>query len=112
MDYNGARSKAIARLLKKLGVQANFECFGLHQYCISMHSLPCLTLNVWVQRPYLVKGGFQAWSKNLRVKELKPETALTAINEVKRIKTRNSPVNQRISFIMFVAFITRPVSFE
>ncbi|OQU88029.1 hypothetical protein SORBI_3003G387800 [Sorghum bicolor] len=53
MDYNGARSKAIARLLKKLGVQ----------------------------RPYLVKGGFQAWSKNLRVKELKPETALTSINE-------------------------------
>ncbi|CAL4972676.1 unnamed protein product [Urochloa decumbens] len=34
-----------------------------------------------VKRPYLVKGGFQAWSKNLRVKELKPETALTAINE-------------------------------
>ena len=96
MDYNGARSKAIARLLKKLGVQANFECFGLHQYCIGMYSLPCLTLNVWVQRPYLVKGGFQAWSKNLRVKELKPETALTSINEVKRIKTRNSPVNQRI----------------
>ncbi|WVZ67838.1 hypothetical protein U9M48_016866 [Paspalum notatum var. saurae] len=51
MDANGARSKAIARLLKKLG------------------------------RPYLVKGGFQAWSKNLRVKELKPETALTSINE-------------------------------
>ncbi|CAL4972673.1 unnamed protein product [Urochloa decumbens] len=53
MDANGARSKSVARLLKKLGVQ----------------------------RPYLVKGGFQAWSKNLRVKELKPETALTAINE-------------------------------
>ncbi|PUZ53521.1 hypothetical protein GQ55_5G057800 [Panicum hallii var. hallii] len=53
MDANGARSKAVARLLKKLGVQ----------------------------RPYLVKGGFQAWSKDLRVKELKPETALTAINE-------------------------------
>ncbi|CAO1946894.1 unnamed protein product [Urochloa humidicola] len=53
MDANGARSKAVARLLKNLGVQ----------------------------RPYLVKGGFQAWSKNLRVKELKPETALTAINE-------------------------------
>ncbi|ONM35700.1 Rhodanese/Cell cycle control phosphatase superfamily protein [Zea mays] len=34
-----------------------------------------------VKRPYLVKGGFQAWSKNLRVKELKPETALTSINE-------------------------------
>uniref|UniRef100_I1NU92 Rhodanese domain-containing protein n=2 Tax=Oryza glaberrima TaxID=4538 RepID=I1NU92_ORYGL len=53
MDANGSRSKAIARLLKKLGVQ----------------------------RPYLVKGGFQSWAKNLRVKELKPETALTVINE-------------------------------
>ncbi|KAK3166221.1 hypothetical protein QOZ80_1AG0042990 [Eleusine coracana subsp. coracana] len=53
MDANGSRSKAIARLLKKLGVQ----------------------------RPYLVKGGFQAWTKNLRVKELKPETALTILNE-------------------------------
>jgi hypothetical protein len=36
-----------------------------------------------MQRPYLVKGGFQAWAKNLRVKELKPETALTVLNEVK-----------------------------
>uniref|UniRef100_A0A0D9V8Y9 Rhodanese domain-containing protein n=1 Tax=Leersia perrieri TaxID=77586 RepID=A0A0D9V8Y9_9ORYZ len=53
MDANGSRSKAIARLLKKLGVQ----------------------------RPYLVKGGFQSWAKNLRVKELKPETTLTVINE-------------------------------
>ncbi|VAH82835.1 unnamed protein product [Triticum turgidum subsp. durum] len=26
-------------------------------------------------------GGFQSWAKNLRVKELKPETALTVINE-------------------------------
>jgi hypothetical protein len=60
-----------------------------------MHPCPCLNLNIWVQRPYLVKGGFQAWSKDLRVKELKPETALTAINEVKRIRTRNSPVNQK-----------------
>ncbi|KAL6614009.1 hypothetical protein ACP70R_036279 [Stipagrostis hirtigluma subsp. patula] len=53
MDANGARSKSIARLLKKLGLQ----------------------------RPYLVKGGFQAWAKSLRVKELKPETPLTVINE-------------------------------
>ncbi|XP_062228404.1 uncharacterized protein LOC133926466 [Phragmites australis] len=53
IDANGARSKAIARLLKRLGVQ----------------------------RPYLVKGGFQAWAKNLRVKELKPETALSVLNE-------------------------------
>ncbi|KAM0926004.1 hypothetical protein ACQ4PT_003858 [Festuca glaucescens] len=53
MDANGTRSKSIARLLKKVGVQ----------------------------QPYLVKGGFQSWAKNLRVKELKPETVLTALNE-------------------------------
>ncbi|XP_051227410.1 uncharacterized protein [Lolium perenne] len=53
MDANGTRSKSIARLLKKLGVK----------------------------QPYLVKGGFQSWAKNLRVKELKPETVLTALNE-------------------------------
>ncbi|KAM0832078.1 hypothetical protein ACQ4PT_065118 [Festuca glaucescens] len=53
MDANGTRSKSIARLLKKLGVQ----------------------------QPYLVKGGYQSWAKNLRVKELKPETVLTALNE-------------------------------
>jgi hypothetical protein len=43
----------------------------------------CLNLNIWMQRPYLVKGGFQAWARNLRVKELKPETALIVLNEVK-----------------------------
>jgi hypothetical protein len=36
-----------------------------------------------MQQPYLVKGGFQAWVENLRVKELKPESALTVLNEVK-----------------------------
>ncbi|XP_021638274.2 uncharacterized protein LOC110633811 isoform X2 [Hevea brasiliensis] len=35
-----------------------------------------------VQRPYLVQGGFQSWVKQgLRIKELKPETALTLLNE-------------------------------
>ncbi|GFY81294.1 rhodanese/cell cycle control phosphatase superfamily protein [Actinidia rufa] len=35
-----------------------------------------------IQRPYLVQGGFQSWVKEgLRVKELKPETTLTIINE-------------------------------
>ncbi|CAM0884083.1 unnamed protein product [Alopecurus aequalis] len=53
MDANGSRSKSIARLLKKLGVQ----------------------------QPYLVKGGYQSWAKSLPVKELKPETALTVLNE-------------------------------
>jgi len=54
LDADGKRSKSIARSLKKLGVK----------------------------RPYLVQGGFQSWVKEgLRVKELKPETTLTIINE-------------------------------
>ncbi|KAJ8615910.1 hypothetical protein MRB53_035282 [Persea americana] len=54
MDASGARSKGIARSLKKLGVM----------------------------KPYLVQGGYRAWMKNgLRVKELKPETTLTILNE-------------------------------
>ncbi|KAK6914468.1 hypothetical protein RJ641_021789 [Dillenia turbinata] len=52
MDAEGSQSKGIARSLRKL------------------------------RRPYLVKGGFQAWVKyGLRIKELKPETALTVLNE-------------------------------
>lgn len=36
-----------------------------------------------LQTPYLVQGGFQSWVKQgLRVKELKPETAVTILNEV------------------------------
>ncbi|KAJ4810416.1 Rhodanese/Cell cycle control phosphatase superfamily protein [Rhynchospora pubera] len=53
MDASGSRSKSIARSLKRLGVK----------------------------RPYLLQGGFQSWKKNMRVKELKPETALTVLNE-------------------------------
>ncbi|KAF3329416.1 Calcium sensing receptor [Carex littledalei] len=54
MDASGSRSKSIARSLKRLGVK----------------------------RPYLLKGGFQSWAKkSMRVKELKPETALTVLNE-------------------------------
>ncbi|XP_058181721.1 calcium sensing receptor, chloroplastic isoform X2 [Rhododendron vialii] len=54
LDADGTRSKGIARSLKKLGVK----------------------------RPYLVQGGFQSWVKDgLRIKELKPETTLTIINE-------------------------------
>ncbi|KAF2298354.1 hypothetical protein GH714_022948 [Hevea brasiliensis] len=54
MDADGISSKGIARSLRKLGVK----------------------------RPYLVQGGFQSWVKQgLRIKELKPETALTLLNE-------------------------------
>ncbi|XVF65816.1 hypothetical protein PTKIN_Ptkin09bG0281200 [Pterospermum kingtungense] len=54
MDADGSRAKGIARSLRKLGVK----------------------------RPYLVQGGFQSWVKQgLRIKELKPETTLTILNE-------------------------------
>ncbi|KAL5990806.1 hypothetical protein ACLOJK_011710 [Asimina triloba] len=54
MDASGARSKGIARSLRKLGVK----------------------------KPYQVQGGFRSWVKDgLRVKELKPETPLTVLNE-------------------------------
>ncbi|KAJ4834874.1 hypothetical protein Tsubulata_036769 [Turnera subulata] len=54
MDADGTRSKGIARSLRKLGVK----------------------------RPYLIQGGFKSWmSEGLRIKELKPETTLTILNE-------------------------------
>ncbi|CAL1365902.1 unnamed protein product [Linum trigynum] len=54
MDADGSVSKGLARSLSKLGVK----------------------------RAYLVKGGFKSWLKHdLRIKELKPETALTVLNE-------------------------------
>ncbi|KAL0724641.1 hypothetical protein Bca4012_039240 [Brassica carinata] len=54
MDADGTRSKGIARALRKVGVK----------------------------RPYLVQGGFRSWVKEgLRVKEPKPETTLTILNE-------------------------------
>lgn len=54
MDANGNRSKGIARSLRRLGIK----------------------------RPYLVQGGFRSWvEEGLRIKELKPETTLTILNE-------------------------------
>ncbi|CAN8254188.1 unnamed protein product [Cochlearia groenlandica] len=54
MDADGTRSKGIARALRKLGIKS----------------------------PYLVQGGFRSWVKEgLRVKEPKPETTLTILNE-------------------------------
>ncbi|XP_028759657.1 uncharacterized protein LOC114718494 [Neltuma alba] len=54
MDADGSHSKGIARSLRKIGVKT----------------------------PYLVQGGFQSWVKQgLRVKELKPESTLTLLNE-------------------------------
>ncbi|XP_027334631.1 calcium sensing receptor, chloroplastic isoform X2 [Abrus precatorius] len=54
LDADGTRSKGIARSLRKIGVK----------------------------NPYLVEGGFRSWVKQgLRTKELKPETALSILNE-------------------------------
>ncbi|XP_059292410.1 uncharacterized protein LOC132045853 isoform X2 [Lycium ferocissimum] len=54
MDANGNNSKGIARSLRRLGIK----------------------------RPYLVQGGFRSWVKEgLRIKELKPVTTLTILNE-------------------------------
>ncbi|XP_074325329.1 uncharacterized protein LOC141662541 isoform X2 [Apium graveolens] len=54
LDVDGTQSKGIARSLRKLGVK----------------------------RPYVMQGGFRIWVKEgLRIKELKPETTLTILNE-------------------------------
>ncbi|CAA7021575.1 unnamed protein product [Microthlaspi erraticum] len=54
MDADGTRAKGIARALRKLGIK----------------------------KPYLVQGGFRSWVKEgLRVKEPKPETTLSILNE-------------------------------
>ncbi|KAL8260644.1 hypothetical protein R6Q59_028597 [Mikania micrantha] len=54
MDGDGSRSKGIARALRQMGIKG----------------------------PYLVQGGFRSWvQEGLRVKEPKPETTLTILNE-------------------------------
>ncbi|EOA25401.1 hypothetical protein CARUB_v10018733mg [Capsella rubella] len=54
MDADGTSSKGIARALRKVGIK----------------------------RPYLVQGGYRSWVKEgLRVKEPKPETTLSILNE-------------------------------
>ncbi|XP_042491853.1 uncharacterized protein LOC122071517 [Macadamia integrifolia] len=54
MDVDGTHSKGIARSLRKLGVK----------------------------KPYRVQGGFRSWAKDgLRIKDLKPETTFTILNE-------------------------------
>ncbi|XP_027119919.1 uncharacterized protein [Coffea arabica] len=54
LDAKGVRSKGIARALRKLGVKNS----------------------------YVVQGGFQSWVREgLRIKDLRPETALTILNE-------------------------------
>ncbi|KAG4919992.1 hypothetical protein JHK84_048838 [Glycine max] len=49
----------------------------------SFNSSVCALVVVCIaQNPYLVQGGFQSWmQQGLRIKELKPETALSILNE-------------------------------
>lgn len=50
---------------------------------ISEHSIVIIWQLFCIQKPYLVQGGFQSWVKQgLRIKELRPETTLTVLNEV------------------------------
>lgn len=82
MDASGGRSKAIARSLKKFGVKVRTNDLitnNFHLLCVCDYSM----LNLCGQNPYVLQGGFKSWvSKGLRVKEPKPETALTVLNEV------------------------------
>ncbi|KAL2336960.1 hypothetical protein Fmac_011406 [Flemingia macrophylla] len=65
LDADGTRSKGIARSLRKIGVKASL-------------SIPVAIF----ANPYVVQGGFQSWMKQgIRIKELKPETALSILNE-------------------------------
>ncbi|KAL2340684.1 hypothetical protein Fmac_008624 [Flemingia macrophylla] len=65
LDADGTRSKGIARSLRKIGVKASL-------------SIPATIF----ANPYVVQGGFQSWTKQgIRIKELKPETALSILNE-------------------------------
>ncbi|KAF9670748.1 hypothetical protein SADUNF_Sadunf13G0101000 [Salix dunnii] len=86
MDADGSCSKGIARSLRKLGVKAIMDADGSCSKGIarSLRKLGVKAKLIYVtrNRPYLVQGGFQSWAKQgLRVKELRPETALTILSE-------------------------------
>ncbi|KAM7280637.1 hypothetical protein ACFE04_007771 [Oxalis oulophora] len=86
MDADGSRSKCIARSLRKLGVK----------------------------RPYVVQGGYQSWTKQgLRVKELRPETAFTILNEeAEAIIESISPVQALGYGVGFIAAIYAALEWE
>ncbi|KAJ0606272.1 putative Rhodanese-like domain, calcium sensing receptor, plant [Helianthus annuus] len=78
MDADGSRSKGIARALRKFGIKASICLYN--QFCSFTHTTWLLA---WPSfRPYLVQGGFRSWvQEGLRIKEPKPETTLTILNE-------------------------------
>ncbi|RZB73419.1 Calcium sensing receptor, chloroplastic isoform B [Glycine soja] len=92
LDADGTCSKGIARSLRKIGVKASLsipaEIFAakLLIYFIKFFAefsfIGVEELCHGEKNPYLVEGGFYSWMKQgLRIKELKPETALSILNE-------------------------------
>ncbi|GKA47190.1 rhodanese-like domain-containing protein [Tanacetum coccineum] len=83
MDADGSRSKGIARSLRKVGIKASISHIVivltlLHTFYNAPLSIGALD----TLRPYLVQGGFRSWvQEGLRVKEPKPETTFTILNE-------------------------------
>ncbi|KVH91004.1 Rhodanese-like domain-containing protein [Cynara cardunculus var. scolymus] len=70
MDVDGSRSKGIARSLRKVEGRTSVQTKSYIQAW-------SITL-----RPYLLQGGFRSWVlEGLRIKEPKPETTLTILNE-------------------------------
>ncbi|KAG4990051.1 hypothetical protein JHK82_032360 [Glycine max] len=81
LDADGTCSKGIARSLRKIGVKASLsipaEIFAAKLLIYFIKFFAEFSFN-----PYLVEGGFYSWMKQgLRIKELKPETALSILNE-------------------------------
>ncbi|KAL2332604.1 hypothetical protein Fmac_013817 [Flemingia macrophylla] len=81
LDADGTRSKGIARSLRKIGVKASLSIpaaiFAAKSLIYYIKFLAEFSFN-----PYVVQGGFQSWTKQgVRIKELKPETALSILNE-------------------------------
>ncbi|PWA92274.1 Rhodanese-like domain-containing protein [Artemisia annua] len=81
MDADGSRSKAIARSLRKVGIKASISRIVI--VLTLLHTFHNAPLFIDGMRPYLVQGGFRSWvQEGLRVKEPKPETTFTILNEL------------------------------
>ncbi|KAG8484442.1 hypothetical protein CXB51_023785 [Gossypium anomalum] len=82
MDADGSCSKGIARSLRKLGVNVSSSEFSKFSFKKIALKYPKLGEKKRVMIPGTQMGGFQSWvNQGLRIKELKPETALTIISE-------------------------------
>ncbi|KAK7860111.1 calcium sensing receptor [Quercus suber] len=82
IDADGSRSKGIARSLRNLGIKASVLNFSRFYFNKNISKFSSIRIYQSSQKPYLVQGGFQSWVKQgLRVKDLKPETTLSVLNE-------------------------------